>query len=288
MLKELIHPSDEDLLLCADGELPRRRSAQIQAHLEACWACRARMGEIEHTIGDFVKTHHASLDSRLPSPTGERALLKARLAETVQNGLRASWWNLSWLLNRRALVYLSAAGLLLMAVATATLWRVVAPTLVSDADAASLPDRILTPGATRAVTTADICSMDHDEVIRPVSGLLQQKVFQEYGLRGVHAENYEVDYLISPGLGGADDIRNLWPEPRYNTTWNSFVKDQLEDYLHTSVCGGKLNLSTAQTDVASDWISAYKKYFHTEEPVKLSTYSDERRNGILQLIKSPR
>ncbi len=29
------------------------------------------------------------------------------------------------------------------------------------------------------------------------------------------------------------------------------------------VCSGKLDLSTAQRDIATDWIAAYKKYFHT-------------------------
>jgi hypothetical protein len=137
-----------------------------------------------------------------------------------------------------------------------------------------LPNRSLTPGATRPVAIADLCSANHDQVIRSVSDTVQQRVFQEYGIRDEHLEKYEVDYLITPGLGGADDIKNLWPEPRYNTRWNSFVKDQLEDYLHQSVCGGKLNLETAQKDVASDWISAYKKYFHTDEPLSRSSALD--------------
>jgi len=68
-------------------------------------------------------------------------------------------------------------------------------------------------------------------------------------------------------LGGADDIRNLWPEPRYDTVWNSFVKDQLEDYLHHAVCGGKIGLPVAQHEIATNWIAAYKKYFHTDRPL---------------------
>lgn len=59
--------------------------------------------------------------------------------------------------------------------------------------------------------------------------------------------------------------------PRFNTTWNSFVKDQLEDYLHRSVCSGKLDLRTTQKDVSTGWISAYKKYFGTKKPLELST-----------------
>src|SRR3984885_11392206 len=41
----------------------------------------------------------------------------------------------------------------------------------------------------------------------------------------------------------------------YDTKWNSFVKDQLEDHLHHLVCSRKISLAIAQKDVASDWIS---------------------------------
>jgi hypothetical protein len=104
-------------------------------------------------------------------------------------------------------------------------------------------------------------------VDRPVSTTLEQQVFKEYGIAGAVPADYEIDYLISPGLGGSDDIRNLWPEPRYDTQWSSYVKDQLEDHLHAMVCGGKVNLAAAQRDIAQDWIAAYKKYFHTNQAI---------------------
>ena|SRR5271167_4277602 len=121
--------------------------------------------------------------------------------------------------------------------------------------------------------------MNHDDVVRPVPRVLQETVFQEYGMQKPPAANYEIDFLISPGLGGAEDLRNLWPEPRYNTVWNSFVKDQLEEYLHQSVCGGKLSLATVQQDIATNWISAYKEYFHTAEPLGNNSTSDASRGS---------
>ena len=33
------------------------------------------------------------------------------------------------------------------------------------------------------------------------------------------------------------------------------------------VCAGKVDLSTAQNDIATDWIAAYKKYFRTDAPL---------------------
>ncbi|MGC2279702.1 MAG: hypothetical protein WA603_06770, partial [Candidatus Acidiferrales bacterium] len=49
--------------------------------------------------------------------------------------------------------------------------------------------------------------------------------------------------------------------------WNAHRKDALEEYLHQLVCAGKLDLPTAQHDIATNWIAAYKKYFHTNAPV---------------------
>ena len=90
-------------------------------------------------------------------------------------------------------------------------------------------------------------------------------LFRSYGLPTSAEKDYELDYLISPALGGVDNIQNLWPQP-YSSTWNARVKDQLEDHLHDLVCQGKVQLATAQNDMASDWIAAYKRYFNTDKP----------------------
>jgi hypothetical protein len=75
-------------------------------------------------------------------------------------------------------------------------------------------------------------------------------------------------------LGGADDIHNLWPERYSSSIWNAHVKDALEEHFHQMVCAGKLDLSTAQRDIASDWIAAYKKYFRTDRPLSMSSDLD--------------
>jgi hypothetical protein len=96
---------------------------------------------------------------------------------------------------------------------------------------------------------------------------MQEEVYREYGIAGAPTANYEVDYLVTPGLGGAGDIRNLWPEPHYNTVWNSYVKDHLEDHLHYLVCSRQISLVAAQQDMETNWIAAYEKYFHTDKPL---------------------
>jgi hypothetical protein len=77
---------------------------------------------------------------------------------------------------------------------------------------------------------------------------------------------YEVDHLIPLSLGESNSIRNLWPQSTKTSPWNSYVKDALERKLHKFVCAGQLDLQTAQREIASDWIEAYKKYVGKSPP----------------------
>jgi|SRR5580658_573353 hypothetical protein len=286
MEKEALHPSDQDLLRTVDGELPTRRAAQVRAHLAACWTCRARVAEIETTIADFVRVNRQDTDPQPPPISGPRALLKARMAEAARIPHRSRWRQLSFGMNPKAFAYVMALALLIGLGGRILYLRATGHEFSNPGNvyAASLPNPKLTPGSTRALAFADLCSTGHDEVIRAVPNRLQQDVFREYGIAGARAADYEVDYLITPGLGGSDDIRNLWPEPHYNTEWNSYVKDQLEDHLHRLVCGGEVGLAAAQQDIAGNWIFAYKKYFHTDKP--LSNYSTSRAPASATLAAS--
>ena len=49
------------------------------------------------------------------------------------------------------------------------------------------------------------------------------------------------------------------------------VKDRLENKLHSMVCKGEIDLKTAQREIATDWIAAYKKYVGPEPAMKSST-----------------
>jgi hypothetical protein len=132
--------------------------------------------------------------------------------------------------------------------------------------AVSTPNPSLTPGATVLEGRGAICSQSNAKN-KVVSSSLQRRVFSEYGIRTERPSAYEVDYLITPALGGADDIHNLWPQSKEATLWNAQVKDALEDHLRDLVCEGQLDLATAQHEMATNWIDAYKKYFHTERPL---------------------
>ena len=96
---------------------------------------------------------------------------------------------------------------------------------------------------------------------------MRQAVVRDYSMELVSAHDYELDYLITPELGGSDDRRNLWPERYSSDLWNARVKDELERLLPRLVCAGTVPLATAQRDMATGWIAAYQKYFRTDRPL---------------------
>jgi hypothetical protein len=262
------HLSDEDILLAIDGEASRSDAKQLRAHLTACWLCRSRQAELEQTIGDFISLHRQSLNRELPSSAGPLALLKARLGEAAAQPCPRSWHRfLQVFPAHRAAAYIGVAVFISLLGGKLLLQHSQAhQPMVADlslAQEAAVPNHNLTPGAIRPVSMGDVCSMAHEEVVRDVPSSLRQQVFKEYGIVNPQAEDYEIDYLIAPGLGGTEDIHNLWPEPSTSSAWNAHVKDALEERLHQLVCAGKLDLPTAQKAIATDWITAYKKYLST-------------------------
>ena len=50
--------------------------------------------------------------------------------------------------------------------------------------------------------------------------------------------------------------------------WNAHAKDALEERLQYMVCDKQIDLASARRQIATDWIAAYKKYFHADNPCK--------------------
>jgi anti-sigma factor RsiW len=285
------HIPDAQLLLHSSGELPAALSAEVATHVQNCSACRARLQKLENALGEFARAHFEASDLELPSALVPRARLQERLAELSsqrrENGPYRPAVSGNWFLptrwvaavsGRRRSAMLSAivtAGCLLLAI------RLYGPGPYGNgagsySQSASLfathaqseePDLRLTPGATLPVSQSQVCGAEADRTTAAVPVSLKRKVFEEYGVAASQPDAYEVDYLITPELGGAMDIRNLWPEPYEDTVWNAHVKDQLEERLHRLVCRGDVDLATAQHDISTDWIAAYRKYFHADKPV---------------------
>jgi hypothetical protein len=130
---------------------------------------------------------------------------------------------------------------------------------------AIVPDPTLTPGAVRTTDTAEICSHGTRE-LRHWSRERDDRIMRKYGLTPGPHPNYEVDHLIPLGIGGSDDDRNLWPEPRrpVEREWSAEKKDELEFRLRELVCGGVLDVRAAQQAIRDDWVAAYEKYMREQ------------------------
>jgi hypothetical protein len=259
MKSESIHLSERDLVLAADGELPARRKAKVNAHLESCWSCRERMLFLESTITDFVRARNRELNEQLPPSEGPGALLRARLAEAAATPPRSRFLKFQY--PSASFGRLTAAGVAFVALLVGI------PIFEATVNAEAPKPRVaLTPGETRPITLEEVCQYERAEVIsRDIPEDKREEVFALYGIKSPRADQFEVDYLITPDLGGTESVRNLWPQP-YSTRWNAHVKDKLEQRLHELVCSHKLELATAQRDIAADWIGAYKKYVGENEP----------------------
>ena len=252
------HIPHSELVAAADGELSEQRSAEVRVHLEACWQCRTQMQEIEASIAEFVRAHQAAVV--IPPADGPRAMLRARMAECVVPPPQGFLDRLSdFLLAKNRFAYLGGG----MAAIAAVMF-VVGIVQVSQQQFPARPDPSRSPGQVATEERAQVCGSKPRAVEVPHdTGRL---VFDLYGIDRPGKRGYELDFVIPPDLGGTSDPKNLWPQP-YLSEWNAHLKDALEDRLHSMVCDGEVSLATAQRELATDWIAAYKKYFSTDEPM---------------------
>jgi hypothetical protein len=215
------------------------------------------MLSLQSTIANFVRARNLELNEQLPSAAGPRALLRARMAEAAAAPSAPPRSSLV-----RFLFPVASVGRLAMAgSAFAAVLLVILAIFESTVNAEGPKPRSgITPGEARPITLEEVCLYSKAEVIsKDIPEDMRQKVFAEYGIRSPQKGQFEVDYLITPDLGGTESIRNLWPQP-YSVRWNAHVKDKLEQRLHELVCDRKLDIATAQHDIAVDWIAAYRKY----------------------------
>ena len=299
------HLADDELLLLDDPQTAGlRRLREAGRHLAGCTLCAARQADLAARLGEVAGFWRGEgrAGERLGamSPDGAPAVASGR-EESAHRTARA---RLGAAIDRRAaeladpgwrrLARRAASGLaspavavaavaLLLAVASQT-WRVldragptaegIAPSPAArESDAGGLevlavpvrPDRRLTPGAVRPVTAAEACRGDGPAEEGAAAGVPRQ-VFARYGIDYRRAAEFELDFLITPELGGAAEARNLWPHTYRAAAWNAYVKDELERYFRRLVCAGALELATAQRELATDWIEAYRRRFRTTEP----------------------
>jgi putative zinc finger protein len=258
------HVPDEHLLAAAEGELSPRQCAAIERHVASCATCAARADFLLRTAGEVGA---AIRSEREPQPLDDarRRLQAALRRERVPRRP----------MSRRAV----AAAVALAAMALAVVWLQPTGAGRSDGDLSSRPLAALTPGAA-AIMSADMLCADAHTGDVPVPAAMRAQVIASYGMQNVPEEEYELDYLITPELGGAVDARNLWPQRYAAVPWNAFVKDELERLLPRLVCSGRLDLQVAQRDMAADWIAAYRKYFRTTGPLRTHVRNQREDDDI--------
>jgi hypothetical protein len=171
------------------------------------------------------------------------------------------------------------AGPALLALALALALVTVLPFRGSATAQAIIPDQTLTPGVVRTTDVKEICSR-WTAGERHWSRERDDRILEEYDLPAGPHPDFEIGHLIPLGIGGADDDRNLWPEPRRSILrvsclrtrtcdekeWSAENKDELEYRLRELVCNheyGKaaLDVRETQKEIADDWTEAYRKYF---------------------------
>jgi hypothetical protein len=253
------HPDDRELLLTADSAPGDRR--RTVRHLEHCGECQRRRALLQQAIDELTHATRSTELVALPPPAAARARLQTQLRtiaaapSSVAALLRVLGTGSRWA---------HAAGVAVLFTVGTMLFGTTPPIAP---DVFLLPIAQLTPGASRHVTFDALCG---GTAAAPpaISPALHDRVFRNYRTDPRRATEYELDYLITPELGGATDVRNLWPQAYSRTPWNAFVKDELERLLHRQVCDGALDLTTAQQQMAADWIAAYKHYFRTDRPLR--------------------
>jgi hypothetical protein len=138
------------------------------------------------------------------------------------------------------------------------------------ARAGDLPNPELTPGVVAPhCDLAKACGTKWGKDHRFVTAAMKAAVFKSYRFSGNQdkrcdnpdskTRRCEIDHSISRELCGADDVKNLWPQP-YAGVWNATMKDTLENRLHEMVCAHQITLAAAQKAIATNWKKAFQQY----------------------------
>jgi hypothetical protein len=128
------------------------------------------------------------------------------------------------------------------------------------------PDRDCAPGVavnditpTNVADTACTASFAKQHRISAASRSRDlAELLRAYGLRSGPKQRYQLAFVIPPALGGANDLRNLWPMPVKAGTGQT-VHDRVLETVTDSVCGKHTGLQAAQFAVSYSWPAALQR-----------------------------
>lgn len=123
----------------------------------------------------------------------------------------------------------------------------------------SRPNSSLTPGAVTSTDTAALCGLPDHTHGSSIPLAAQTAVFKAYRYTNPQVQNkYQMDYLVPTLLGGATTNANIWPAALKGTGF--FQKAQLDHVLRDLVCRRTISLTTAQSDLETNWYTAWLQY----------------------------
>lgn len=132
--------------------------------------------------------------------------------------------------------------------------------------AGDLPDKTLTPGVMRKVDVHALCHTK-TKLVRFTSAATKRSVYEKYEIKprrsaectGIAHNCFQIDHKYALENGGADDIKNLWPQ-LYDGEWNAHQKDKLENLVHRKICLGEITILEGQK-LLDNWTDSYTLYF---------------------------
>ena len=248
------HATDAELLSYIDAELPESLALEMEMHLERCVSCTRHYWALRDA------SSHATEVCRRTAAVEETTIRESR--DRLTEGMRADVER-RWTRRAPMVLALTAAVLFVTLRYETSLFEG-----SFFLERGALPMSSMTPGASHDVGIEHVCgSVGRTPPVVPAA--LRQQVLRDYRMEHIPPSEYELDYLVTPELGGLTDRRNLWPEPYGLRSWNARAKDALENHLPRLVCSGQIDLATAQREIADNWIDAYKKYLASERPIQL-------------------
>jgi hypothetical protein len=274
----LRHLRDDEIVAGLDGELGAVAHRRVVDHLDECETCRRRGDDLRavslavriavRTAADHDIDHVDDARRRL-----QQALRRQSAPAASRRATAAIPWPWTFAA-AAAVVVLAVVGLDMRAHPGGGNERADTAVVTS-----SLPIASFTPGSTMPLTAAQLCSGQRPAPV--VAADVARQVIARYGMERVSPSQYELDALITPELGGTADAANLWPQRYDGTRWNAHVKDAVETRLHDMVCRGEIPLATAQREIATDWIAAYRKYVDARQPSLSGTAGLEDDDGLV-------
>jgi hypothetical protein len=137
---------------------------------------------------------------------------------------------------------------------------VTTPPTVEQPSARAVPSEALNADVRQDTIHQTICVPGYTASVRPAASYtngVKRRLVREQSMPDAQAADYELDHRVPLALGGHPRaLVNLglqpWPDAKR--------KDVLEKRLQGLVCGGKVGLAVAQSEIYFDWTAAHRKY----------------------------